>query len=79
MAICKACGARIRWIKTLSGKAMPCDDIAIPYRQDDAGPLILVTKDGAVIHAVRDKASSQYGYQSHFATCPAASDFRKAR
>ena len=26
MSKCKYCGGTIRWVKTISGKSMPCDD-----------------------------------------------------
>lgn len=77
MAKCKACGARIVWINTSAGKMMPCDAKPIPYVEDPAGSLMIVTKDGRVVRAKADAISDEFGYISHFATCPAANDFRR--
>ena len=77
MARCKACGAPIVWIKLASGKNMPCDPESIEYEEDPTGPMILVVKDGRVIHARESADSKQYGYISHYATCPAAKQFRR--
>ena len=78
MAKCKACGADIIWLKTKGGKAMPCDSQKIPYRINlHSGTLNLVLPDGRVARGYLDLESDKYGYQSHFATCHAASKFRK--
>ena len=79
--VCKSCGARITWIRMKSGKAMPCDAGAVPYRQvtaaDAGGILTIVTADGNVVHGIRDECSNYIGYTSHFATCPNAAAHRK--
>lgn len=77
MSRCKACGAPIIWVKLRSGKMMPCDVQKIPYVADFNGELELVTEDGKVTRARLDVGSDRIGYQSHFATCPAANQFRK--
>lgn len=78
MAKCKACGADIVWIPTKGGKTMPCDSQKIPYRVNlTSGKYNLVLPDGRVTRADLDLESNQFGYVSHFATCPAAGQFRR--
>ena len=78
MSKCKSCGAEIIWIKTASGKMMPCNTRKIGYRNTDSkGDVTLVTPDGKIVTGTIDLSSDTYGYESHFATCPAASRFRK--
>ncbi len=79
MARCKACGAPIIWIKLKTGKNMPCDAQPIHYSPSCNGNLMLITPDGAVLGGgvARDDTSKFVGYTSHFATCPAANQFRR--
>lgn len=78
MSKCKACGAEIKWIRTVTGKMMPVDTKQVSYRYDPQGTLTLLTMDGRVItKAVLDLNSDDFGYVSHFATCPAAKEFRR--
>lgn len=79
MAKCKSCGADIVWIQTLGGKPMPCDAKPIPFVEDSTGSLNLVTSEGRVIRAKADATSEQFGYVSHFATCPNADVHRRSR
>lgn len=74
---CKSCGATIIWVQTESGKGMPCDAKPIPYREDPAGSLTLITSEGKVVKAKPDATSDTFGYVSHFATCPHADAWRK--
>ena len=37
MSKCKGCGAEIVWIKTKSGKAMPCDTNKVIIVTDEGG------------------------------------------
>lgn len=63
---CKSCFAEIRWVKTMSGKAMPVD--AKPEKR------FVITgnnDEGTPVGDVRDT------FVSHFATCPQADAFRK--
>ena len=73
---CRACGYRIRWIKTKNGKSMPCNAQAVRFTPG-GGPDTFVTKEGKVERGKRDKAGSAVGYISHFATCKQADRFRK--
>jgi len=79
MPKCKACGAPIIWIKLKSGKSMPCNPAPIHYSASlNPERLNLVLPEGTVLeYGVKDPASSKYGYTSHFATCPAANQFRR--
>ena len=80
MVKCRGCGAEIIWIKMKSGKAMPCDPQKIPYKTlvpDSSKGITLVRPDGRLAVGEYDAGSEQYGYISHFATCPSAKTFRK--
>ena len=78
MAKCKACGAEIIWIEMKTGKNMPCNAQKIPYKNTfPKGNLLLITPDGRLARGELDLNSDDYGYESHFATCPAAQKFRK--
>lgn len=81
---CRSCGADIVWIKTTSGKSMPCDATAVPYQNNERGKDVIVLENGEVIHASVVKLSGVLtpiidgeGYRSHFATCPFAKLHRK--
>ena len=81
MSKCRGCGAEILWIKTFSGKRMPVDAEKIPFYAGE-GEELFVTAGGAVVHGTRAEAKDEHtysGYISHFATCPAAQNFRKGR
>ena len=77
MSKCKSCGANIIWLPTENGKSMPCDATPIPYVDDPAGSLLLVTNSGNVVRARADATSDKFGYVSHFATCPNADKHRR--
>lgn len=77
MSRCKSCGKEIIWIKLASGKWNPCDKGRIPYKADENGKHILVTEQGDVVRCNVDITSFDYGYTSHFATCPNANAHRK--
>lgn len=73
---CRACGARILWLKTTKGKNMPVDPGVIRFHVA-GGPETFVTVNGKVERGQRATAGNQWGYISHFATCPQADRFRK--
>lgn len=79
MARCKACGAPIIWIQMKSGKLMPCNSEPIPYKENPSGKHQFVTGQGEVVTADIYPGSDKYGYVSHYATCPEADSFRRAR
>ncbi|MDO5146117.1 MAG: hypothetical protein Q4D60_03865 [Eubacteriales bacterium] len=69
---CRACGARIMWIKTKNGKNMPVDPQFVDFKTKAGGKERIVTPAGDVVAGERCKAGEAdgYGYISHFATCP---------
>ena len=83
MAKCKGCGAAIIWLKTKSGKPIPCNPKPV-YVEDSGGDKIIVTTDGRVSNGRQEYVKSDNpaiirGYVSHFATCPMAGALRKER
>lgn len=80
MAKCKACGADIVFIKLKTGKTAPCNAQRIPYKTNlKDGALRLILPDGRIARGDLDFESDAYGYESHFATCPAAEIFRRKK
>ena len=75
---CRACGARILWLKTTKGKNMPVDPGVIRFHAA-GGPETFVTVDGKVERGQRKTDGDQWGYISHFATCPEADRMRKRK
>ena len=79
MSKCRSCGAEIKWIKMVSGKAHPVN----PYKRTivkNEGKEALVTEDGQIIYgrfASYEDGANASGYISHFATCPYASSHRR--
>lgn len=77
---CRGCGASIVFVESVAGKMIPCDPKLIPYWGVQGGRHKIVTPNGEVVSAELrgeiDKATG-IGYISHFATCPAASQFKK--
>ena len=77
---CRGCGADIGFIKMQKSTTMPVDVDGVFFTPDEyEGPETFVTIDGRVVRGVRRKNGSVYGFISHFATCPAAHEFRKGR
>jgi len=77
---CKGCGASIVWIKTPSGKSMPCNAEPVIYRERAGAPGKIVTPNGQVLSCDLDIPINQatgLGYVSHFSTCPQAEKFRR--
>lgn len=75
---CKSCGAPLIWIKTLAGKYMPCDIIAVHYKARGIGKDKVVTPEGAVVSCdiVGIGDADGYGYVPHWSTCNAPDSFR---
>ena len=77
---CRACGAPIIFLKTAKGKTMPVDEGAVFFKAHPDGKELFILGDGSTMRGnqVSDRAEGdQFGYISHFATCPNADDFRK--
>ena len=81
MAICKGCGAYIKWMTTVSGKATPVDPEEIYYQADPDGDLIIVNTWGETQRARKVPYEERDGIGNipHWATCPAADRFRRSR
>ena len=80
MSTCRGCGMPIVWIKTASGKPMPCDPEQITYWQKPRGSQKIVTPNGEVISAELSgdpNRATGIGYISHFATCTKSDAFRR--
>lgn len=78
---CKACGAPIVWIKTMSGKSMPCDTSPQYYTQKpNSGSKKIVTQNGEVLSCEYTEdpyKATGIGYAPHWGTCPEADKFKK--
>ena len=77
---CKSCGKQILWIRTRTGRTMPCDTKPVNYRIKHGGDTKLVTPAGDVIscEAVKDPAEAQgWGYVPHWSTCDAPDKFKR--
>lgn len=77
---CRACGATIMFLKTAKGKTMPVDESAVFFKAHPDGKELFILGDGTTMRGnrVTDRAEGdRFGYISHFATCPAADQFRK--
>ena len=79
LAKCRGCGANILWIKTTSGKSMPCDPQLVTVHDFDieAGKWIVLVLENGVV--TTNPHIGMAGYTSHFATCPKAAAFKKRR
>lgn len=78
MAICKACGARIDFVKLTVGRRNP-HPVNLKYMSlaEAAVGTTLITDSGKVF-VKKDGEDLKWvkGRQSHFSTCPKAEDFR---
>ena len=84
MSKCRGCGAEINWIKMYgTKKSMPVnpEPVRVLYGE---GKEKFVRQDGVIIQgrkigdAFDDQNAQIYeAYESHFATCPQANDFRR--
>lgn len=78
---CRGCGAPIVWIRTAAGKSMPCDAEPALYKAREGAAGKIITGNGTVLSAdIGGLAAFEpdgVGHVSHFATCPAAEQFRR--
>ena len=82
MAKCKSCCADIVWIRTKTGRNMPCDSTPIYYKIKQGGNTTLMTLSGQVVicETVTDREKADgWGYVPHWSTCTHADKFRKRR
>ena len=69
---CSRCDALIIFIRTDSGKSMPCDCNSVMYREDPNGEDRLYTKTGKLIRCSLDCDKDNYtgyGYKPHWGSC----------
>jgi hypothetical protein len=79
---CRACGAQIGFIKTVSGKSMPVDADSLRFQPDPNGKELFVLADGTTERGSTENADgpdTMIGFISHFATCTNPDFFRKPR
>lgn len=72
MPNCSSCGAEIMWAKTLGGKSIPLDMIAV------ANGNVYLTGD--VAHVMHKNETAHINvplYRTHFSSCPNAAKHRK--
>jgi ssDNA-binding Zn-finger/Zn-ribbon topoisomerase 1 len=80
MAKCRGCGASIVWLQTANGKMIPCDPNPIGYREREGARGKILTRAGKIVSCdFTNNPGVETGYMPHFATCPKAADFKKAR
>lgn len=82
MAKCKGCGATIVFIMSAGGKVIPCDPEQVMYWKKPKAHNKIVTPNGEVLSCEYHGPFGEQtgvGYIPHFATCPNAEDFKKAR
>ena len=82
MSTCRGCGSTIEWVRMKSGKAMPVDPE--PVFVEEGGSQVFVTDEGDTItggiawpETPEEKARMTVAYVPHWATCPAARQFRR--
>lgn len=82
---CRGCGKQIAFIRTINGKSIPVDPDPVTFiPEDNYNKFVMM--DGTVKRGREydgDELDAQIylteGYRSHFATCPAAEDFRRKK
>ena len=80
--LCRGCGKPICFIKSVNGKSIPVDPEPIRFIPQE-GFDKFVMPDGTVERGQAKtpvwEETTHIGYRSHWATCPAADDFRKKK
>lgn len=74
MSKCNSCGQEMVWIKSSSGKSIPCDPEKYHIQDDLVSPDLMVVSDTGQVGKLSKVES---GRVSHFATCPDAKKFRR--
>lgn len=70
---CRSCGAPLIWAETPNGKLMPLD------AKPTATGRWAIVKGEKKAHLVSRAADATEGLDSHYATCPHAGQWRKAK
>ena len=91
MAICKACGVKIRFIKTKRGGCIPCEEALVEYWHAVNSKNKVVKPNGQVVAGVvfekpedaldgdLDPRYGGTGYIPHWGNCPGSDVYRKKR
>lgn len=74
MSRCRSCNMPVNWVLTENGKRMPLDVNA--YDGEKPGGLFVV-RDGVAIAVTPDTFPGEPVFQSHFATCRDADQWRR--
>ena len=80
ISTCRSCGAPIVWIKTASGKSMPCDASPVYFKENEKGKDRVVTLTGATVCCdiiTEPPVIGFVGYRPHYSTCNDPGKFRK--
>ena len=79
---CRGCGKEICFIKSINGKSIPVDPDPISFIPEaDYDKFVMMdgtVQRGQVVEETV-KTETVIGYRSHWATCPAAEDFRRKK
>ena len=76
MSQCRGCGREIIWLHMRSGKHMPVDPEPVFVAGD--GKDTFITDEGETIRGTASEMDTgTVGFVPHWATCPAAEQFRK--
>lgn len=81
-SVCRSCGARITWIKTASGQAMPCEATPVYYNTKAGNSDRVITRTGQVIACkivAKPEEADNFGYKPHWSSCDNPSKFRKGK
>jgi hypothetical protein len=81
-SLCKACGAKIRWIRTFAGKNMPVEPDLEDIDEFEEGDSLVTEsgityRKGADFHARHPDV--MMAYMPHWAFCSKPNDFRRKR
>lgn len=81
--VCKSCKAAIVWIRTSSGKSMPCNSTPVYYiEKPRVGTKRIITPNGEVIaceYTEDPGKATGTGFVPHWATCPEADKFKNGK
>ena len=70
---CRECGKPLVFIRTISGKFLPCEAEPVFYWPDDAGPLMFYQRDGSCERGTLEghpAVPQGSGYVPHWGRCP---------
>jgi len=77
---CRACGQPITWMKTKTGKSMPCDVGLVPYWECEGGTQRVLTHSGELVRCELTGNLDDitgHGRTPHWGNCTNPNRFRK--